>query len=259
MTLPQWISLYVPGADRAALIAAVESALTAAGAATYDPFGTMPGLSYQRAVRLFVAPEEGAWLRLIASPDCVLEPVITAASMDVPVMAGFISAELTPTLTAYRGGHLVEAVALSPYLRDLAGFASHLNLPKTGASTVGGISSAALPAHVRAMSSGLPARQVERLMTTMTGSLSRGDRASAQATLQSVDWYSGAGLWMREALEFLGISDVTPDYPTLSTAYRTAKRLTRKPDATLYPGDAEAQEAVPNALDYAPVFYGWKA
>jgi hypothetical protein len=109
MSQPQWISLYVPGAEPASLADTVKSALASAGAHQYDPFGTMPGLSYPRAVKLFVAPKMGGWVRLIVSPDCVLEPVVTAASLDAPLAAGFISGDLIPTLTFYRGGQLVDA------------------------------------------------------------------------------------------------------------------------------------------------------
>jgi hypothetical protein len=259
MNQPQWISLYIPGAEPASLAGTVEAALASAGATKYDPFGAMPGLSYPRAVKLFVAPKLGDWVRIIVSPDCVLEPVVTAASLDAPVIAGFISSELIPALTFYRGGDLIDVPALSPYLTDTAGFASHLRQPKHGASGVGGVSSGALPADLRAMSGSLSTRQVERMMNSMTGAISKGDRASAQAALQSIDWESGAGEWMRTALAYFGLHDaVQPDYATVSTALRTAKRLARNPKATLYPGDAEARDAVPNVLDYVPVFYGWK-
>ena len=97
------------------------------------------------------------------------------------------------------------------------------------------------------------------MMNSMTGAISKGDRAAAQAALQSIDWDSGAGEWMRTALGYFGLDDaVLPDYATVSTAFRTAKRLARNPKATLYPGDADARDAVPNALNYNPVFYGWK-
>ena len=260
MSQPQWISLYVPGAEPASLAETVESALASAGAQKYDPFGAMPGLSYPRAVKLFVAPKMGDWVRLIVSPDCVLEPVVTAASLDAPLAAGFISGDLTPTLTFYRGGQLVDAPAIAAFVADVGGFAAHLKRPKAGASGIGGVSSGALPSDLRAMAGGLPTKQVERLMNSMTGAISKGDRAGAQAALQSVDWESGAGEWMRTTLSYLGLSDaVQPDYTTVSTAYRTARRLTRNPNATLYPGDQEARSAVPDVLDYLPVFYGWKS
>lgn len=259
MNEPQWVSLFVPEAEPASLTGMVESALISAGATKYDPFGAMPGLSYPRAVKLFVAPKMDGWVRLIVSPDCVLEPVVTAASLDTPVVAGFISSDLIPALTFYRGGDLVDAPAIAPYVTDLAGFAAHLKQPKHGASGVGGVSSGALPADLRAMSGSLSTRQIERMMNSMTSAISKGDRAAAQATLQSIDWESGAGEWMRTALAYLGLTNaVTPDYATVSTAFRTARRLARNPKATLYPGDAEARDAVPAVLDYVPVYYGWK-
>ncbi len=259
MSQPQWISLYVPGAEPASLADTVKSALASAGAQPYDPFGTMPGLSYPRAVKLFVAPKAGEWVRLIVSPDCVLEPVVTAASLDAPLVAGFVSSDLIPTLTFYRGGQLVNAPAISAYVTDAAGFAAHLRQPQTGASGVGGVSAGALPDDLRAMTGKLSTRQMDRMMNSMTSAIAKGDRAGAQATLQSVDWESGAGEWMRSALAYLGLSNaVQPDYAMVSTAYRTAKRLARNPNATLYPGDAEARSAVPDVFDYLPVFYGWK-
>lgn len=259
MNQPQWISLYVPGADPAVLTSTVESALASAGATKYDPFGAMPGLSYPRAVKLFVAPKNGDWVRMIISPDCVLEPVVTAASLDAPLAAGFISSDLIPALTFYRGGDLIDVLAVSQYVTDASGFAAHLKVPRHGTSSVGGVSSGALPADLRSLSGGLPARQVERMMNSMTGAISKGDRAGAQAALQSIDWESGAGEWMRTALSYLGMRNaVQPDYATVSTAFRTAKRLARNPNATLYPGDTEARNAVQDVLDYTPVFYGWK-
>lgn len=258
MTQPQWVSLYIPAeAGREALHSALAAAFAAAGGTAYDPFGIMPGLAYPRAIKLFLAPPRGRWLHVMASPDSDLTAVI--AAVGGLSIAAQISSDLVPSVTVYQDGAAVDALpTLAAYLSDADAFAALLGAPQTGASGVGGISSGALPQNVRAMSGGLPARQVERLMNTMTGSISKGDRANAQAALQAIDWHSGAGGWMRALLAHLG-ADALPDYATVSTAYRTAKRLARNPKATLYPGDAEARDAVPDTLEYLPLFYGWKA
>jgi hypothetical protein len=47
-----------------------------------------------------------------------------------------------------------------------------------------------------------------------------------------------------------------PDFVTLRDAYALHKRRERSPNATLYPGDAEALAAVPDALTYTPVYAG---
>lgn len=262
MSQPQWSSLYTLfEGGRGALSAAVASSLTASGAAQYDPFGLMPGISFPRAAKLFIAPQAGAWLRLVPAPDCILDPVIHSASANTLLLHVAISGDLVPEVVVYHSGEAVDpSAALAPYVTDLSAFAAHLNSPKSGAAGVGGISSGALPANIRAMSGGLPGRQVERLMNTMTGAIGKNDRAGAQAALQTVEWGSGAGGWMRSLLAFLGLdTHAAIDYATLSTAYRTAKRLARNPAATLYPGDADALAAVSDALDYEPLFFGWKA
>lgn len=262
MTQPQWSSLYTqhPG-GRETIASVLTSALETAGAAKYDPFGLVPGQSYPRAVKLFVAPPVGTWVRLIPSPDCLLEPVVSAVSSAYALLMAEIGADLAPSLAVYKDGVRVDTMsALAPMVSEPEAFLKLLRAPRAGAAGIGGISSGALPSNVRAMSSGLPTRQVERLMSSMTGALSKSERSNAQAALQSVDWDSGAGAWMRELLAFLGLeTHAALDYATISTAVRTAKRLARNPQAMLYPGDAEARDAVPDALDYLPIFYGWKA
>ena len=47
-----------------------------------------------------------------------------------------------------------------------------------------------------------------------------------------------------------------PDFVTLRDAYALHKRRQRSPNATLYPGDAEALAAVPDALTYTPIYAG---
>ena len=47
-----------------------------------------------------------------------------------------------------------------------------------------------------------------------------------------------------------------PDFVPLRDAYQVLSRLKRRPNATLYAGDQEAMDAVPNALEYRPVYAG---
>jgi hypothetical protein len=49
---------------------------------------------------------------------------------------------------------------------------------------------------------------------------------------------------------------ISPDFVALRDAYQLHERRRRNPNAMLYPGDAEAMAAVPNALDYAVVYAG---
>jgi hypothetical protein len=47
-----------------------------------------------------------------------------------------------------------------------------------------------------------------------------------------------------------------PDFVTLRDAYQLHERRRRNPNAPLYPGDAEAMEAVSDALDYIVLYAG---
>ncbi|KXK51008.1 MAG: hypothetical protein DWB44_15245 [Chloroflexi bacterium] len=260
--LAHFVSVYIAvgPASRDVVLADVAAALDAAEGRAYDPFGLMPAPAFTRAVKLLAAPVHNGWLRLASAPDSRLDPVLDATSRHGLTVHAVIDAELVPRITAYRNGSIVDLAGGLPGAFDRARVNALLAVPITGhGSAFGGVSSAALPPDVRAMSSGLGSRQVERLMHTMTAGMGRGNRDSAQSALVTVDWDAGAGRWMRDVLIACGIGDhVLPDYATLSTAYRVFKRLERRPGATLYPGDSEATAAAPNALDYAPVYYGWK-
>lgn len=257
-----FVSLYIAvgSTSRDVVLADVTAALDAAGGRAYDPFGLMPAPAFARAVKLLAAPVQEGWLRLASAPDSDLDPVVGAVSHHGLTIHATIDAELVPHVAAYRNGEAVDLAGSLPGAFDRARVNALLAAPVTGSgSAFGGVSSAALPPDVRAMGSGLGSRQVERLMHTMTAGMGGDNRADAQSALVTVDWEAGAGRWLRDVLIACAVGDrVLPDYATLSTAYRVFKRLERRPGATLYPGDSEATAAAPNALDYTPVYYGWK-
>ena len=47
-----------------------------------------------------------------------------------------------------------------------------------------------------------------------------------------------------------------PDFVALRDAYQLHLRRQRNPKAMLYPGDTQAMGAVPNALEYTPIYGG---
>ncbi len=257
-----FVSVYIAvgSTSRDVVLGDVAAALAAAGGRAYDPFGLMPAPAFARAVKLLVAPVDKGWLRLACAPDSELELVLGAASRHGLTVHAVIDAGLTPRVTAYRDGSVVGLAESLPGAFDRVRVNALLTAPVTGSGRAfGGVSSAALPPDVRAMGGGLGSRQVERMMHAMTAGMGSGNRADAQNALVTVDWEAGAGRWLRDVLIACGIGDrVLPDYATLSTAYRVLKRLERRPGATLYPGDAEAIAAAPDALDYAPIYTGWK-
>ncbi|PJF24481.1 MAG: hypothetical protein CUN53_17620, partial [Phototrophicales bacterium] len=109
--------------------------------------------------------------------------------------------------------------------------------------------------------------RAEKLFAKMSGAVAgkvgSGDAEAAKKLLQSaqIDWEGSGGRRIRAALGLLGLGDALsqPDFTALRDAYTLHARKRRKPDAILYPGDAEAMAAVPDALAYAPIFAGRRA
>jgi hypothetical protein len=75
---------------------------------------------------------------------------------------------------------------------------------------------------------------------------------------QPPDWSAGGGAKISRLMGLLTVPHDwrEPDFVTLRDAYQLHLRRQRRPNADLYPGDAEAMAAVPNALDYTPIYAG---
>jgi hypothetical protein len=87
-----------------------------------------------------------------------------------------------------------------------------------------------------------------------------GNEAAVQNLLQGnqPQWNSAGGAQIRKLLADLTIPSgwQEPDFVTLRDAYQLHQRRRRNPNAPLYPGDADAMEAVSDALDYITVYAG---
>src|SRR5258706_11665618 len=93
-----WHSLYVSTdtiyPDGTTLSGAVAAALATVGYQRYDPFpggiGTPPGLT--TFVKLFVAPAQDGWVRVLGDPDPVLPSLL---SQSAPVIDAWINDALS--------------------------------------------------------------------------------------------------------------------------------------------------------------------
>ncbi|MCK6579684.1 MAG: hypothetical protein L6Q98_16445 [Anaerolineae bacterium] len=234
--MSNWCSIFCATEDRDSVMAAVRAWLAANGCVLYDPFSVIPGASYPVAVKLFVSPTAqgagSAWVRLILA-----EPV-----------AGLAEA--------------LQGVAPA-VLFDLAGGSA------AGGATLAGVDLAALSGDAQAMASRVDMKQAGAMANRLIGSLGKrlgasdADAAAARALLAAaqIDWSGAAGSRLIAEAFRLGLpaSWQTPDFTTLRDAYAVHKRLERSPNARLYPGDAEARDAVPDALTYTPIFGGKRA
>jgi hypothetical protein len=120
----------------------------------------------------------------------------------------------------------------------------------------------ALPEDVKAMNT--RPDQAQAMLDRLGGGLIRkagGDESSAKAALQGhpPHWDSREGRRVAALLERLHIPNwAQPDFVTVRDAYQLHLRRQLRPNAPLYQGDQETLDAVPNALDYRPVYAGKK-
>jgi hypothetical protein len=245
-----WYSVYFPLEDYEQLATRLRDWLIAAGYTPFNPFGLMPGRVYRDAARAFIAPPRDGWTRMIAEkpfslPPC---PLIVAASL-----------EGAPITTYVDGVSVDPAVALADY----PGISDALTAPISPAAApenLGGVPFAALPADARKLAAKIdPAaagKLFDRLSANVLGKVG-GDAADAGALLAAADWNSVNGERIRRVMACLRLSAWRdPDFITLRDAYALHERRRRTPNAPLYPGDAETLNAVPNALDYRPLYAG---
>ncbi|MCC6802320.1 MAG: hypothetical protein IT319_05505 [Anaerolineae bacterium] len=244
-------SLYLP--DAAEIARPIRAALAALGYEFFDPFGLIPGKAYPQAVRLFVAPARGGWTRVLGAPDPALLPSLSQTAPCLLVELDGANARIE----AYAGG-----APASPE----AAFAAYLRSPdcldKEPVATatrpaLGGVALDALPDDVRALAKTVDLKQAESMFARLSGSLAAKTGGDSGDLLRQPEWDSAGGRTIRALLTCLSIPGwQTPDFVTLRDAYALHKRRQRSPNATLYPGDAEALAAVPDALAYTPIYAG---
>lgn len=252
-----WCSLYLP--HTADLAKPLQTALQALGYERFNPFGLIPGRAYPQTVRLFVAPAAGSWTRVLASSDSPLPPeLLPAVSQIVPCLWAELDGAAA-RIAAYAGG--IAAPVDQAFALDAACIDQALKTPPASdaAPQLGGVALDALPDDVQALAQGINLKQAGKLFNRMSATLSNktGADASAADLLRQPDWNSPGAAQIRALMTCLNIPNWRePDFVTLRDAYALHERRRRSPKATLYPGDAEALAAVPNALDYTPVYAG---
>ncbi|MEP7290578.1 MAG: hypothetical protein ABI835_02290 [Chloroflexota bacterium] len=252
-----WQSLYLPCAAKV-VAETLHAALGRHGYAAFNPFGLLPGKTYPQAVRVFVAPARAGWTRIIGGVDRLILPELSLAAPCLLVALDGAEA----CIEAYAEGEsAAPEIALMTYAHehDCIHLALEGTHTRTHTPSLGGVALDALPSDIQAMAAKLDPKQAETLFARISGTIAQksGTDPAAAEMLRQPDWNSAGGARISALMECLRIPEWrTPDFVTLRDAYALHKRRERSPNATLYPGDAEALAAVPNALDYTPVYAG---
>jgi hypothetical protein len=248
-----WHSLYFPNAEQSRTALLVHQVASAQGYTAYNPFGLMPSKPHQHSLRLFAAPAENGWVRLLsAQPTDALLALATDATLLRVSLVG-----ANATLEAYDAG---QPVALESIVSHEEASAPALRIqPKPHDALMN-----ALPDDLQRLASKVDAKQAQKMINSLSGELlgkAGGSAAAARSLIDQPDapqWASADGARILAFMNRLRPSFVwqSPDFVTLRDAYQAAARKQRNPNATLFPGDAEAIASVPNALDYTPLFFG---
>jgi hypothetical protein len=267
-----WISLYFP--CESPVIPALQESLTALGYTLYNPFGLIPGKSYPQTVRLFATPPANGWTRVVGEPDARQLPLLSQTCLCLYVSLRGKDAHFEVYVD---GAQADPQTALIPHLDE--GFSAddlQKALYSTSLNLVEKVEDAAppmlvvpldeLPDDVREMAEQVNPKQAQKMFERLSGSLmgkvspggKSADEARQMLAGNTPDWNSVGGQRIRALMACLTAPDNwrEPDFVTLRDAYQVQARRERKPDARLYPGDAEAMQKVPNALEYTPVYGG---
>jgi len=257
--MTSWFSLYLPCADSEKVVETLKDALQALGYQRYDPFSLIPGKAYPQAVRLFVAPAHDGWTRLISEPN--LNPaLLPPLSMLAPCLMIELNGDQAAFSAYAEGEAFSPEAAFAPYTHEHDCIHLSLQIDKAGNNAaLGGVALDALPGDVQNLAQKVDLKQANKMFNRLSGNLaakSGGDQAAADL-LRQPEWNSVGGARIAALMNCLRIHNWRdPDFVTLRDAYALHERRRRSPKATLYPGDAEAMAAVPDALSYTPVYAG---
>jgi hypothetical protein len=271
-----WMSSYVRTEDRAGLEAALVAALVEQGYQRFDPFpggtGTPPGI--KDIVRLFVAPAQAAWVRIVGALPAEI-------SLPLPHLRGWI-VDAQPGWEAYRDGH-PDPDGLLAYVRPGVSAADVIRAMQVAGTQVAGTAAthsttSPLPSDLETLArqQGVNPQHASKLIGRLTaqvfGKLDRQSggeagtlRGEAQAAVnhalsggERVVWSSLAAQRLSAAADLLTLptSWREPELGALREAYQVARRVQRNPKAALLPDEKEALQAVPNAIEFTPVYVG---
>lgn len=240
----------------------------------YDAFDLIPGKSYSDTLKTFVSPQSDSWTHILVDEETDLEDLeYLAETLSRQGLCLLVQLDNNDeTVTAYLHGDEQDLLSvLSAYILDTK-TSDDLQRATEGKLPLPIIEAEAdeqsqilaiddLPDEMRLLTQQIKPGGAQKLFQRFSRNfMGRGDADQAQAMIhaEQLDWNSEGGMVIRGVLSCLIIGDgwLNPDFKTVRDAYQRHIRLQRRPNARLYPGDQQMMDAVPNALDYTPVYGG---
>lgn len=277
-----WHSLFLPDAEPEAVISALHAVLTAHGYAEFDPFpgGTGTPLKLAATVRHFVSPASDGWVRVLGDPDDELLRAFHVA-LDQPVIVGWLTEEDGGFALLHGGERHDDPAKFAEFLHPdhspdtlTRAFAGEINVKAVESEqpSVAVLGAESLPPELQqfAQQQGVDAAKANKLVERLGGKLlGRFSGDAPDATGRAHAMLAGAGstpdIWnsldgqrVRAIASVLNLPDNwrIPSWQQVRDAYQVFRLRARSPRMMLMPGDQEAMDAVPDALDYTPVYMG---
>jgi hypothetical protein len=256
-----WSSVYLPLADRKQVMQALQAIHTAAGYVPYNPYpggmGTPSGVT--EMVKLFVAPLEKGWIRLIGQPNPSLLPEL-AQQLGCSLLYIWINTT-NGQIDCIGSGELSQFLRPDKTPADLQNALSAAYSDPPSGGVLGDLAS----------SHGVDVRQADRLFQktsrTVLGKLDRqsGGEASAMQTAASgvlsgndgFSWKKAAAQRVQGVMACLTVPENwrDPDYKDLAAAYQIACLLDQDENALLLPSDEAILDKVEFPLDYRLAYF----
>ncbi len=278
-----WQSLYIPTANPKKIAEAVQSVLETHGYQAYDPFpggsGTPTGL--KKMARHFVAPALNGWVRVLGEPVEELLAEINRA-LEEDILYGWLDEDSSGFALYQNGSRKDDLEALRPYVRTSL---AELQRAAAGEMRMDEIVSKeppvvilgadALPPEIQQLADehGVDSKHANKMAERIGGKLfgrlakqegeSKKDQEQARDVLMGGGrdtWNSLEGQKVRAMASALSLPEHwrTPTWEEVRDAYQVFRLRERSPRMMLMPGDKEAMKAVPDALEYIPVYMGLK-
>ncbi len=259
--MAQWHSLYLPSDDSQTILSACQTALVKNGLDSYDPFGLMPVTrAYTETVKAFIAPAQNGWTRVVLSSDTPPHAALVASLSQITPLLTVSVLDDGAEITAWHNGAQINATDMMANYADRAALEAALNAKYDTKKAKDDSLLDVIPEELRGLMGEGSLKKAEGMLGRMAGrALSMNERAAAATMLREmvVDWASEGGQRIRAVMALMPIPHwAVPDYVLLRDAYRQQMRVQRNANAQLNDEAKKLVQAVPNALAYAPLFYG---
>ena len=260
-----WHNLYLSSEQSQQIIDSIHDYFNTKGYKLYNPFGDLPGMSYPQTLKMFLAPAQAGWSRLLLDGDSesgIIEDLSAQLSKSWDCLSLRLEGNIG-TIHAFSEGNLVNLAQWAQSYTD-GDITAILNteifhLQPLNQGQIGDIPLSALPDDIQQMAQEVNAKEANKLFEKLSNRLLKAiGRNDARNLLnERINWDSQGGQYIRAVMDCLNILENwrNPDFTTVRTAYTIHAQHLRGIHE-IFAGDEETLESVPNVLDYTVIYGG---